>query len=185
MLSWALKEWDVAVTALLQGDTILLMRKGGIREQQRQFRVAAHQVLLLPTFEHQDAALLKPDYQPLISAQNAEERREAVSFPGWAEITHVVSVPSDASALQLLPYLVWNQQFVEDRVNWQPERPLYGLLLRTYRFEAPLTRPWHAGYGGCRSWVELGQAVAVDGSVPVIAEADYQRQVEAILATVS
>jgi hypothetical protein len=31
----------------------------------------------------------------------------------------------------------------------------------------------------------LGQAVAVDGSVPVIAEADYQRRVAAILAIVS
>lgn len=28
MVAWALKEWDAAVTALLQGQTILLLRKG-------------------------------------------------------------------------------------------------------------------------------------------------------------
>ncbi|TVQ05475.1 MAG: DUF1802 family protein, partial [Leptolyngbya sp. DLM2.Bin27] len=32
MVSWVLKEWQVAVTALRQGETILLLRKGGIRE---------------------------------------------------------------------------------------------------------------------------------------------------------
>ncbi|NJL44810.1 MAG: DUF1802 family protein [Leptolyngbyaceae cyanobacterium SM2_3_12] len=39
VIDWALKEWDAAVTALGQGQTVLLLRKGGIREQAGQFSV--------------------------------------------------------------------------------------------------------------------------------------------------
>ncbi|NJL49763.1 MAG: DUF1802 family protein [Leptolyngbyaceae cyanobacterium SM2_5_2] len=185
MLSWAFKEWDVAITALLRGDTVLLLRKGGIREQQGQFTVAAHQALLLPTFEHQDATVLKPAYQPLIVDPAATNSSDIVCFHGWAEITQVMAVPSAAAAMALLPYLIWNQRFIEERLRWQPDRPLYGLLLRAYRMAIPLTLPRHAGYRGCRSWVELGQMVEGDASTPAMTEAVYQSQVEAILAAVS
>ncbi len=185
MVSWALKEWDAAVTALLRGDTILLLRKGGIREQQKPFTVASHQVLLLPTFEHQAAALLKPAYQPLLADPPSSDTSDTACFRGWAEITQVVAVPSEAAALALLPYLIWNQRFIEERVQWQPERPLYGLLLRAYSLKTPLTLPRHAGYRGCRSWVELGQTVAVDTGIPVMSESAYQSQADAIVAALS
>jgi len=48
----ALKEWAVAVDALEQGKTIMLLRKGGIHEQGGRF-VAQNQILLYPTHEHQ------------------------------------------------------------------------------------------------------------------------------------
>ncbi|PZV08684.1 MAG: hypothetical protein DCF32_04220 [Leptolyngbya sp.] len=181
MVSWVLKEWQAAVTALLQGETILLLRKGGIREAKGQFSLAARQVLLLPTAEHQKAALLKDAFQPLMAGEIAHD--DQVRFDGWATITHALPLSAEAEVAALLPYLVWNEQFVAERLNWQPDRPLYGLLLRAYRLESPLMLPRHAGYNGCRSWVEIGESVAVENSTPALAEADYTDQVNSILAT--
>lgn len=182
MVTWALKEWDAAVTALLQGQTILLLRKGGIREQQGQFSVVTRQGLLLPTFEHQKPGLIKPEFQDLVRSVPAEDKPESVSFSGWAEITHGFTLPSTEAALDLVPDLIWTSQFVQERLQWQSERPLYGLLLRAYRFNEAVTLPWHNGYRGCRSWVELGQSVGTEDSTPALAEADYQHRVSRILA---
>ncbi len=182
MVTWALKEWDAAVTALLQGQTILLLRKGGIREQQGQFSVVTRQGLLLPTFEHQKPGLIKPEFQALVHPAPTEDKPAAVTFSGWAEITHGFTLPSTAAALDLVPDLIWTSQFVQERLQWQSDRPLYGLLLRAYRLSDPVSLPWHSGYRGCRSWVELGQDVAVDSSTPALTAADYQHRVGRILA---
>ncbi len=182
MVTWALKEWDTAVTALLNGQTILLLRKGGIREHQGEFAVVTRQALLLPTFEHQKPELIKPEFQALVSSEPGEETPEWVSFRGWAEITHEFTLPSTSAALDLVPDLIWTSQFVQERLQWQSERPLYGLLLRVYRLTVPAALPWHRGYRGCRSWVELGLSVSVEASTPVLAGADYQHRVARILA---
>lgn len=182
MVTWALKEWDTAVTALLKGQTILLVRKGGIREQQGRFQVVSHQVVLMPTFEHQKPELIKPEFQPLVKPAPPKETPDAISFAGWAEITHGFTLPSTEAALDLVPDLIWTGQFVQERLQWQSERPLYGLLLRAYRFNKPVSKPWHSGYRGCRSWVEVGSSVAVDNSTPALTEADYQHRVARILA---
>jgi hypothetical protein len=182
MLTWALKEWDAAVTALIKGQTILLLRKGGIREQQGQFSVVTRQGLLLPTFEHQKPELIKPEFQALVQPTPGAENSESVRFSGWAEITHGFTLPSTEAALALVPDLIWTSQFVQERLQWQSDRPLYGLLLRTYRFNGPVSLPWHSGYRGCRSWVQLGQSVAVENSAPALADADYHHRVTRILA---
>ena len=44
----ALKEWAVTVRALAQGQQILLLRKGGIHESGKDFRVIHPQFLLYP-----------------------------------------------------------------------------------------------------------------------------------------
>ena len=181
MVTWVLKEWQAAVTALLQGETILLLRKGGIREAKGQFSLAAREVLLLPTQEHQKTTLLKDEFRALAAEETAPDA-DQVGFEGWATITHALPLNTQTEVEPLRPYLVWNEQFVAERLNWQPDRPLYGLLLRAYRFQQPLLLPRHRGYSGCRSWVEIGREVGVENSAPALAEADYQQQVEAILA---
>lgn len=182
MVDWALKEWAVAVKALLNGDTILLVRKGGIREQKGQFSLAARRVLLLPTLEHQNPALLKPDHRLEIPTPIPPPQRETVTFEGWAEITHGFVLGPTPDLSSLLPHLIWNQQFLQDRLQWQPNRPIYGLLLRAYRLPNPRVLPWEKAYGGCRSWVELGTPVAVETSQPALSAMAYEQRVAAIAA---
>ncbi len=64
----ALKEWAITVEALSNGDQILLLRKGGIHEDGKDFRVIHREFVLYPTYEHQKAELLQPEHQPALEA---------------------------------------------------------------------------------------------------------------------
>ena len=180
-VSWALKEWNAAVTALLQGQTVLLLRKGGIREDHGQFHVVARKFLLLPTSEHQGAQLLKPEYQSYADHPQAKADTSTICFNGWASITHVLRLDQPEIVRNLLPCLIWNRQFVQDRLQWKPNKPLYGIVLRAYHLAHPIELVRHSGYGGCRSWVDLGTSVAAEEGIPALTDAAYQDKLNHIL----
>jgi hypothetical protein len=85
-LSPALKEWAVAVDALAAGQTILLLRKGGIREQGGTFAVPHRQVWLYPTYEHQKPHLLRSDYAAQVTEVPSGWHPEQVKIQAWAQI---------------------------------------------------------------------------------------------------
>ena len=66
----ALKEWAESVEALGQGEQKLLLRKGGIHEDGKDFRVIHSEFLLYPPYEHQKAELLQPAHQPARDRQD-------------------------------------------------------------------------------------------------------------------
>lgn len=179
-LTKALKEWAAAVDALAAGKTILLLRKGGIRETGRQFMVSHNPVLLYPAYEHQKPELLKPDYVQQVKLMPSGWRPESVAFQAWAQITHLFQMSEAEKVEALWPDHIWNEQFVTERLKWRPKQPLHILLLRTYRLAEIVQLPYHAKYGGCRSWIELLEPISIDGSVPVMSGADYNAQVETI-----
>lgn len=176
----ALKEWAVAVDALEQGKTIMLLRKGGIREQNRSFTVAHNQVLLYPTYEHQQPHLLKPNYTSQVKPIASGWHPLTVQISAWAEITHIFQVSDEPTVAALLPYHIWNAQFAIERFGWKPRQPLYVLLLRAYRLAQAQTIPYRSEYGGCRSWIELAEPIRTDESVPVLNETEYANQITEI-----
>lgn len=181
-LSKALKEWAVAVEALLSGQTIALLRKGGIREAQRQFTPDPEPVILFPTWEHQKPDLVEPRFSAAIVPVPSGWHPQTVTLKGWAQITHQGIVADEATALALVPHLIWNQQFVLERLRWKPHKPLYLLLLRAYRLPAPVDIPFDTGYGGCRSWIDLNTPCSTAGSEAVLTEQQYDQQAAMILA---
>lgn len=176
----ALKEWAVAIEALTSGTTILLMRKGGIREQHGRFSVEFDRVLLYPTYEHQQPHLLKPDYATRVTTVPSGWHPEVVPIWAWAHITQVWQVSEPATVEALMPYHIWNDRFIDERLRWRPNQPLYVLLLRVYRLEHLHEIPYHAEYGGCRSWIEIEEPMTLTQQQPVLNDEDYARQVERI-----
>lgn len=176
----ALKEWQVAIDALTDGKTILLLRKGGIKEAEGKFIVQEREVLLYPTTEHQKPELLKPEYSPKVNPASSGWHPETVTIKSWAEITDILSVRDTAILEKLLPYHIWNEQFVQERLNWKPRQPLYLLLLRVHRLLRSQSIPYEPDYGGCRSWITLKAAIDREGSIPAIPDQDYQRLVQDI-----
>jgi hypothetical protein len=172
----ALKEWSIAIEALEQGDTILLLRKGGIRESNGRFEVPFDRVLLYPTFEHQDPALLK---QPNVDRVESGWHPETVKISSIANITHVLQVSDPEVVHALLPFHVWNERFVEERLKWKPRSPLYLLLLRVSRLEKPQVISYQEAYGGCRSWIEI-EEIDIDRVQPVLSEGEYVDRVKQI-----
>lgn len=80
----ALKEWSAVTVALNRGIQIFLLRKGGIVEARRGFELRYREFLLFPTFEHQHAQYLKPEYRSLV--------REGETPAGQVRISHLARV---------------------------------------------------------------------------------------------
>lgn len=176
----ALKEWTVAVAALEHGKTIMLLRKGGIREQGGRFRVAHEQILLYPTYEHQQPFLLKPEYATQVAPVSSGWHPETISISSWAEITGVLPVSDETTVRALLPFLIWNEQFISDRLKWKPSQPLYILLLRVYKLAQVQSIPYSSEYGGCKSWVDLARSISINQAQPVLDNHTYTELVAEI-----
>ncbi|MBI4781285.1 MAG: DUF1802 family protein [Oscillatoriophycideae cyanobacterium NC_groundwater_1537_Pr4_S-0.65um_50_18] len=177
-LTAALKEWAIAIDALTQGSTILLLRKGGIREQS--FAIAHSHVWLYPTYEHQKPHLLKPEYARQVVPVESGWHPATVPIQAWAEITHVFEVQEAEAIAALLPFHIWNEAFVLERLKWKARSPLSVLLLRVYGLPQPQPIPYRAEYGGCKSWIELQAGLSPEMAKPVLTEDDYRQRVEAI-----
>ena len=178
-ITHALKEWAVAVAALEQGRTIALLRKGGIHERGGRFAVAHNRVLLYPTYEHQQPFLLKPDYAVQVTPVSSGWHPKTVRIGSWAEITDILPVSDESTVHALLPFHVWNEQFIGDRLKWKPSQPLYVLLLRTYICQAHIL-PYRQEYGGCKSWIDLAESIPTTASKPVLDDVEYSQLVAKI-----
>ncbi|MFB8792185.1 MAG: DUF1802 family protein [Potamolinea sp.] len=172
----ALKEWAVAVESLEQGKMIMLLRKGGITEEGNRFKIAHQQILLYPTYEHQQPNLLKAEYATEVKPVTSGWHPETVRIGSWAEITDILPVSEAPTVAALLPYHIWNEQFVSERLKWKPRQPLHLLLLRTYRLSSVSEIPYRSEYGGCRSWIDLVEPISIDAVVPVLNDEEYTKQ---------
>lgn len=176
----ALKEWAVAIEALQQGKTIMLLRKGGIKEEGNRFQVTYDQVLLYPTYEHQQSHLLKIEYANQVESVISGWHPENIRIGSWAKITEILQISEQSTVNALLPYHIWNEQFAAERFNWKPRQPLYILLLRVYQLLEPVQISYQQEYGGCRSWIDLMEPISIQGIVPVLTDVEYSIQVNEI-----
>ncbi len=177
-LQHALKEWAIAVNALSTGKTIVLLRKGGIREAG--FKVKYSSVWLYPTYEHQKPDLLKPEYASGVIPVTSGWHPQTVVIKSCAEITSVIPISNKNQIESLQPYHIWNEKMISDRLKWKSKTPLMVLLLRVYHLAAPQTIPYNNTYGGCKSWIDLMEPIATDSITPVIKAQEYQQQVQDI-----
>ncbi len=183
MATTALKEWAVAIEALRDGRQILLVRKGGIREETRHFRIQAEQFLLFPTYEHQAPELLQEPYRADLAHVLAAPRDPArVRIDTWAELTDqfVVSEPWQVEAV--MQHYCWSLQYAEERLRWKPRHPLLILAVRAYRLAEPRALELRPEYGGCKSWLTLAEDVPTVGPAPVLADSEYAARVAAVRA---
>jgi hypothetical protein len=171
-LRYALKEWAVAVKALERGETALVVRKGGIRE--KAFAVPKTRFLLLPGYEHQRPELLKGEHRHLMDGIPDLTDDGPLRFSSFAEVSgaYEISEPEELTALD--PHHMWTSEYAESRFKWRPKKPLTVLVLRTYLLPEPVELPYVDEYGGCKSWIELHQAVPVGGARPALSEEDFQ-----------
>ncbi len=179
-LNHALKEWAVAVEALEKGETILLLRKGGIREEKGTFAVVHQKVLLYPTYEHQKPHWLKTDYANQVEPVPSGWHPSTVRIGSWAEITHTFQVREEETVSALQPFHIWNEPFARERFGWKPRQPLTVLLLRVYPFTQAKILPFCSEYGGCRSWLDLAELISLEDSIPVMEDSNYAQQVTTI-----
>jgi hypothetical protein len=178
----AFKEWAVSCQALMEGRQTLLIRKGGIREEGGLFRIDDPEFWLMPTYEHQNSALLQPEWLPALEAtQSASRLPGAVSLTAYAVVDTIAIARDEAQVNALAQEHIWNPTYVRMRFDFNPYDPLYLVLLRVYRLADPLTIPMLPDYEGCKSWVTLAQSYATPNSTPVLSDAEFARRRNGVL----
>jgi len=178
----AFKEWAVSCQALVEGRQTLLIRKGGIREEGGVFRINDPEFWLMPTYEHQNAALLQSEWRPALDAiQSASRRQEEVTLSAYAVVDTIAVARDDAQVNALSHEHIWNPTYVQMRFDFNPYDPLYLVLLRVYRLPEPLTIPMLGDYEGCKSWVTLDRSYATDSATPVLSDVEFAARRAALL----
>ncbi|HEX8410265.1 MAG TPA: DUF1802 family protein [Thermoanaerobaculia bacterium] len=158
----ALKEWSNVVAALGRGGQIVLIRKGGIADPS--FGLEAERFYLYPTYFH----------------QGESEARPSVTVTHWCEVVRTWSVRDEESLARLAPEVVLPYDTLEARYRFRPDQALYVIAVRTYALAQPAEVRFRDEYGGCKSWVSVDEEIPIDGSTPVLQEAELQARIDAL-----
>ncbi len=176
----ALKEWAAFVAALQQGGQLLLLRKGGIREEGKKFLPAHPSFLLFPTYEHQKKDLLKPPFQANVELPANGAKPSTVTFTHWAKLHEAIEISEENALESISPFHIWSDDYAHKRLRWKPRQPLWLLILRVYSLGEPETVPNLPAYGGCKSWITLQEPVPLGDLTPVMSETEFNNAVAQI-----
>lgn len=174
----ALKEWAVTVKALQEGHLILVMRKGGIIEETRDFQLVSKSFYLMPAYEHQKEHLLKEAFQGQIQGtmQGWTPNMPSIKLSAYAEAVEDIEITDQETLDRIRDFHIWTDAFAEERLKWKRTKPLHLLLLRVYRLEEPVELPMQPAYNGCKSWVKLDEGMPQPAMTPVLADEEFERQ---------
>ncbi len=179
----ALKEWASAIEALGAGEQIMLMRKGGIVEETKDFRLVSPRFYLMPTYEHQRRELLKEPYRGLVdrTIDEWDPQARTVRIAYYAEAVHDLEIDDQAMLDKLREFHIWTDAFADERLKWKRKQPLHVLLLRVYRLSQPIDIPLLDAYTGCKSWVSLERKMPSMDRSPVLSDEMFQEVVTNII----
>jgi hypothetical protein len=103
-----------------------------------------------------------------------------VALTWWCQVTDKFEVRDDEALKRVSSFHIWTDDYSQKRLHWRPKQPLTIALLRIYRLQQPQALPVLDEYGGCKSWVELGQNVPLGQLTPVLSDREYEEKAEAI-----
>ena len=168
----ALKEWAVVCDALEKGRQVVLLRKGGIMEYRQGFEVKHEKFLMFPTFEHQSRDHLQPDYAAVLDRilTSAPDASKTI-VSSYAESAFVKEVTDRAILKKLEKFHIWNESYVNVRMDYNPSKPMSVILLRVFRLNNPITVQNQDAWAGCRSWVPLD--LTVGEATPVLGDSEF------------
>jgi hypothetical protein len=181
----AFKEWAVVVDALGRGEQVVILRKGGIREERGQFHVDHREFWLFPTQFHEAESSIIPSKRIVLRSLASSARSDLVEIQYYAVADAVLRVTDSAALAGLQGRHIWNEQTVQNRFQFGREPGLHVLLTRVYRRQSALRLPLCASYSGCKSWVELEKGLSTEGLTPVLADVEYNRQRDEICERLS
>lgn len=187
----ALKEWSIICKALEEGKQTILLRKGGILEYKKGFEISQKLFLLYPTLEHQAAEYLQSnylqEYELLLKRNSSEIVEDKVNTIRIIARIEAMQEFHDHKLLSKLEkYHIWNEKYVNMRMNYNPKKPMNALLLRIYKLSQPISLDVNPEWAGCKSWIDIefpskhgiqygNINELLNQSVPVIKDKDFQK----------
>ncbi len=160
MLKIAFKEWAVVCRAIGEGRQTVILRKGGIAETGGVFRPEHDRFWLYPThFHEQQQKGIRPEFLPMLEAVEANRPAPGmIAFATFVEVTAVQFLDQLDAALELEPFHIWAADTVRQRFHYRTPG-VYALTVRAYRIPTPVIVPEHPAYAGCKTWVDLEEAI--------------------------
>ena len=177
----AFKEWAIVVDALGHGEQVLILRKGGIREQRGQFAVEHREFWLFPTQYHEAERSIIPSKRPRLRDIAAAAPNDAVDIEYYAVADSVIQIANPEALKRLQGRHIWSEQVLQERFQFGREPGLHVLVARVYRRPAAERLGMRESYGGCKSWVELERALSTESLTPVLPDVEYSARREEIL----
>ena len=193
----AFKEWAVTVRALAEGEQLLTLRKGGIREPEKHFELEHDRFFLYPTFDHQRNDCVRASHQPELRRALEEgvwaegepppnallrdggiHQPDRVRIRAWAEVAGHWTIDDPRCVDALSPYYVWTPDYAAKRLAWKRRHPLHVVLLRTYRIPRPVTVKVRDDFGG-NAFLEITRDLPFEGT-PVLCDDEFDRAAEEI-----
>ena len=154
----ALKEWAIVCRALEEGRQQVLLRKGGIMEYRNGFELKHNIFYLFPTFEHQSKELIQPDYANNLDIiqQNAFlEDSTKNNISSYAKVVSVKEINDRLLVQKLKKYHIWNDHYVNLRMEYNPKKSMSVILLRVYKIKRPFEVNLKPEWKGCKSWIPI------------------------------
>ena len=183
--SRAFKEWDMACSALRTGRQILLIRKGGIKEEGGIFTVDDKEFLLMPTFDHQNPSMLQPGLdQQYSDSKDGMPAAGQIRIDTFAKVDSIYSAENESQVNALLYETIWNSSYVKLRFDYSPYDPLYLIILRAYRLPTAVFLPYVNAYGGCKSWVTLDQSILIENLEPALTDQQFGERKSRLLQAI-
>ena len=174
---YAFKEWAAVCAAMDRGTQSLILRKGGIHEGTDGFRVDHREFWMFPTRFHQAADELSEEAQPLLEEVTSNvPTAGTVRISNYAVVDEVIKIEDES----VLPYLdglhILSARTLSTRFHYRIPG-LFALLVRVFRLNAPLEIPDSPHFAGCRSWIDLPDALSTAGMQPVLSDEQSQDQI--------
>jgi hypothetical protein len=159
----ALKEWAIVCKGLDDGRQTILLRKGGIMERKHGFELRHSEFYMFPTYEHQSRDLLQQEYgDKLESALHHKPPDDKTMIYLYAKVIFVKETFNRTLLRSLRDFHIWNEKYIDMRMDYNPEKPLSIILLRIYRLEKSLNVTLSPQQAGCRSWIDFQSLSEVD-----------------------
>ena len=162
----AFKEWSYIVDALGKGKQNLILRKGGISEEEDSFTLKSKNFLLFTTLFHQAENHIKPDWLPKLNGAAFHQPNGDIKIEYFASVAEVKKMNTWEDVKKLQPYHAWTEEIIKERFErW--DKNLTALVVLVYKLEKAVLLESLPEYGGCKSWINIAQEIELIGK-PVI-----------------
>ncbi len=152
----AFKEWSKMVEALGTGKQSIILRKGGIIEENDTFTIKEKEFLLLPTLYHQQNEKIKKDWLTQVGEEDIYyENPQQVWIHFEAKVEEVKEITSWKELKALEHLHVWDEEVIKERYHRWQEHQVTLLKVNVQKLENPILLELLPEYGGCKSWIEI------------------------------
>jgi hypothetical protein len=170
--SVAFKEWAGVCDALARGRQSIILRKGGIREEPGPGAfVPEHDAFwLYPTAVHQAQQGLRADVEG--PSMIGDLHGPTIPIGLLARVEWIGRVRDESILPELEPFHVLTAETVRGRFHYRAPG-LWILATRIWRREPPFAIAATPEHAGCKTWVQLEQALSTSGLAAALDDAEW------------